>query len=139
MYFFFSFTICSLLIHDGDENPPLKFITLNSVSCNVDCNKLEHQTFKLGHTSKYIQTVSLILYFQLLLFSFHLQIVGGVLLEKILDPLVVNLEVGDLSSVRGSLLLARLHTVEHGGADTWDQSPKKNHMLIYFTYKYLFI
>ncbi len=51
---------------------------------------------------------------------------SGVFLQKILDPLIVYFQVGDLSSVAGSLRGSGKHAVKHRLADAWYESPKKN-------------
>ena len=50
-----------------------------------------------------------------------LERVGGVLLQQVLDPLVVDLEVADLRAERRSLGLARLDLLEERLADPRDQ------------------
>ena len=57
----------------------------------------------------------------------HLEIVCGVLFKKVLDPLVVYLEVGDLGPVGRPLLLTRFHPVKHRRADTRNQAPATFH------------
>ena len=47
-----------------------------------------------------------------------------VLLQEILDPFVINLQVGNLGPVGGTLLLTRTHPVKHRLTNPWNQSSK---------------